>query len=461
MPASWGAAADAYRDIATRFAKEGYVVVSYAQRGFGGSSGRVDFAGPATQHDARAVIDWALHHTRADPKRIAMMGMSYGAGISLLTAAHDPRVKAVVALSTWADLAQVYDQDRTPNKYGLGVLIGGTHPKAPFDDTVRRLRETLLDSPARVGPLLRSISPERSPDNFVRQLNANKPAIMIANAFEDSLFNPRQVIPFFDALHTAKRLELAAGDHGGPELSALSGQPNQTVDDAEAWLDHYMRGTPNGINTEDPIIFREVRTGQLYTYKRWPTATKKDEVTLAAPGTALRPGDAANPTWTATIRHAGTDSGASSGNMQFGSSDTYTPPPIVVPAIKPDDAFVWNGPALSSPVVLGGTPTVHLGLSSTSRTATIYLHLYDVDDTGHGSLVSFQPYTATGLSASKPRELTIDMQPISWSVPSGDHLTLVIDTYDQRYQSLTPAGNSVTVSSTSGEPAWFSAPFTT
>jgi predicted acyl esterase len=218
-----------------------------------------------------------------------------------------------------------------------------------------------------------------------------------------------------------------------------------------------VRGTNNRIQTEDPVVIRNAQTGQLTTYAKWPTASSKDRVTLPRPGTTPQLGDTANPTWSATIQHAGTESGASSGPLQIGAP-TYRPPSIQLRAIKPGDAIVWNGPALSSDLPIVGTPSVKLGLSSTSRTATIYLHFYDVAPNGLATLVDFQPYTATGLSAAEPRYVTIDMQPISWTVPGGDRLTLVLDTYDRRYQSMTPAGNSVTVSSTATNPASFTAP---
>jgi putative CocE/NonD family hydrolase len=458
IPGAWGAAADKYRAIATEFAQSGYQVVVYAQRGLGGSTGEADFGGPTTQRDASAVIGWALKHTHADPHQIGMFGISYGAGISLLAAARDPRIKAVTALSTWTNLADSYDQDGTPNIGGLATLIGGQPAGRHYDATVMHLRHTLLDAPADLGPVLHRMSPTRSPDHFIHQLNKNDPAIMIANAFEDSLLNPRQLVPFFDKLTTPKRLELAAGDHGGPELSALQGDPaNQTVEDAKAWLDHYVRGDDNRIQTEDPIVLTNARTDQLTTYHKWPTATAKDRVTLAPPGTTVPQGNTPNPTWSRTIQHAGADSGASSGPLQIGAPE-YTPPVVDIHKIKAADALVWNGPALSADLSIAGTPAVHLGISSTSKTATIYLHFYDVADSGKASLIDFQPYTVTGLSPGKVKQVTIDMQPISWTIPGGDHLTLVLDTFDKRYQSLTPAGNSLTVASSQANPAWFTAP---
>ncbi|MDT4943626.1 MAG: hypothetical protein QOH14_359, partial [Pseudonocardiales bacterium] len=43
MPASWGSGAAEYLVVGRRLAAKGYVVVSYAQRGFGGSKGEIDF----------------------------------------------------------------------------------------------------------------------------------------------------------------------------------------------------------------------------------------------------------------------------------------------------------------------------------------------------------------------------------------------------------------------------------
>jgi putative CocE/NonD family hydrolase len=459
IPGAWGAAVANYRAVATEFAQSGYQVVVYAQRGLGGSTGNADFAGSATQKDVSAVIDWALKNTHADPDKIGMFGISYGAGISLLAAARDPRIKAVTALSTWTDMAESYDQYGTPNVLALTSLIGGQQqPDRHYDEMVMHLRRTLLNSPVHLGPLLQNISPTRSPEHYVKQINRNGTAIMIANAFEDSLLNPRQLLPFFSALTTPKRLELAAGDHGGPELSALSGDTsNQTVNDAQAWLDHYVRGTDNGVQTEDPIVLRDVRTDQLHTYRKWPTASSKDRVTLAQPGLTPQTGLTVNPIWTATIQHAGTESGATSGPPQLGNP-RYIPPSGQLTSIKASDAFVWNGPALAADLPIAGTPSVKLSLSSTSKVATIYLHFYDVSPSGSATLVDFQPYTAPDLSGTKPSYVTIEMQPISWTVPGGDHLALVVDTYDPRYQSLTPAGNSVSVSSTAANPASFTVP---
>ena len=300
MPGSFRGSAATYHDVSLKFARAGYQVVAYGQRGFGGSTGKVDIAGPATQRDAREVITWALEHTSADPKRVAMLGFSYGAGISLLTAAHDPRVRAVAALSTWTNFADAFLDVGTPHTIPLRSLLGGSGNTDMYDATLQHLQRTLLDHPADLGSVLRAMSDVRSPDSYVKELNENDPAIMIANAFQDSYFQPSQLLSFFDRLKTPKRLELGPGDHGGQEGSSLQGVPNDVVDDVQAWFAHYLRGADNGIDTEDPIVVKDSRTGEFRIFKSWPV-TDQEAVRAAGKPGVTDPTVAPTDAWISTI----------------------------------------------------------------------------------------------------------------------------------------------------------------
>jgi putative CocE/NonD family hydrolase len=156
LPGSWGAAASEYDAVGAKLAARGYVAVAYTQRGFRGSGGEVDFAGPATQRDASTVIDWALAHTPADASRIGLAGVSYGAGIALLAAERDPRIKAVAALSTWTDLADSLVPNGTLSRRTLGGLLNEVESKgraSPFD---RELQRRLEADPTAAGDLLRA-----------------------------------------------------------------------------------------------------------------------------------------------------------------------------------------------------------------------------------------------------------------------------------------------------------------
>lgn len=457
MPASWGQPATQYRPIARQLAAEGFLVVAYAQRGFGGSGGTVDLAGAATQADVGRVITWALRRTDADPKRVGLYGMSYGAGVSLLAAARDPRIKAVVALSTWTDLAASYDPNDTPSTRGLATLLGtGSSSKLRGDSAVTKLRTLLRTDPAAVGPYMRTLSATRSPASSLAQLNRNKTAVMLGNAFQDSLFGSQQLISFYQRLSGQKRLQLAGGDHGSPEAAALQGRSTTVTTAAAAWLDHFLRGADNGIAAESPIVLSDAATGAVHTLTRWPRATATATIPLGAPNSKAQTGADARAAWRSGIA-TGKDTVATSGPLVAPFS-RYTPPTANLLDVRRQNAFVWTGPAASTPRTLAGTPQVRLNLGSTRSAATVISYLYDIDTTGKGQLMSVQPYTMTGLRRGELRPVIIDMQPIAWTLPSGHRLVLVIDTVDPRYTGLNPAGAQIVAASTTASPATLSLP---
>lgn len=91
-------------DIAQSLRRAGYNVIYFAYRGAWGSKGVFGF-----QHaieDAHAMVDYltdSVNSTtlRVDPDRIAFLGHSMGAGISLIAGLEDPRVKGVIGVSVF------------------------------------------------------------------------------------------------------------------------------------------------------------------------------------------------------------------------------------------------------------------------------------------------------------------------------------------------------------------------
>lgn len=110
--------------------KAGYWVVSYDQRGWGGSDGRIEMMDPRYEvSDASAVIDWAAQHLPRlrmdgpnDP-RVGMLGESYGGAVQLLAAAEDKRIDAIVPIATWYDLSDALAPDGQLKIGWGGVLL--------------------------------------------------------------------------------------------------------------------------------------------------------------------------------------------------------------------------------------------------------------------------------------------------------------------------------------------------
>ncbi len=439
MPASWGSGASEYANLGAAFVGAGFTVVAYSQRGFQGSGGSIDFAGEATQQDVSTVISWALKHTHADPKRIGLFGTSYGGGVALLGAAHDKRVKAVVATSTWTDLAGSLVPQGAVNKEALGWLFDS--PTVPLDKLtpqVHQVADDLKDQPLSSGDVLEQMSATRSVDKEIDALNRNKPAIMIANGFEDSLLDPTPLVSFFDALHTPKRLQLATGDHGGPEIAGLRGAPDAVISTAGKWLDFYLNGTKNKIDEGGQIVLQDGSTGVPHTYTSWPATMRTQK--LAAPGSTVNMTSADPPTWSHEIT-TGQDSGASIGNAAILTGGSYQSPTISIGSLNREHAFAWNSVALPGAGVVAGTPEVKVQVASSASKVTLFAYLYDVDPSGTATLMSYAPATVS------PGAVSMTLRPLAWTVAAGDHLSLVVDTADKRYASAEPDGSTLTLSS--------------
>lgn len=80
----------------------GFSAFTYNSRGCGESGGTVTF-GALEQHDLLSAVDYIATRQDVDAGRIAAFGFSMGAATTILAAAEDTRIKAVLDDSGWAD----------------------------------------------------------------------------------------------------------------------------------------------------------------------------------------------------------------------------------------------------------------------------------------------------------------------------------------------------------------------
>lgn len=118
MAHGWGGSTPAMRRDAVLFARNGYFVLTFDYRGWGGSDSRLIPTGSAPKADAegkltaevrevREVVDpidfatdwfnaihWLNGEPQADMNRLGLWGSSFSGGLVVYVAARDPRVKA-------------------------------------------------------------------------------------------------------------------------------------------------------------------------------------------------------------------------------------------------------------------------------------------------------------------------------------------------------------------------------
>ena len=428
---SWGLNDAEYLAQATAFAQAGYTVLSYTTRGFWGSGGQIDTAGPKDIADVSSVLDWLIAHTGADPGHIGVAGVSYGAGIGLIASAADPRIRAVAAMSGWTDLVESLYGGNTRRPQAAFLLAAlarltgrpSAELTANLDDYFANRDVDAVKAWARI----------RGAATYVGAINANHPAILMANAYGDSLFGPDQLVDFFGALTGPKRLELAAGDHAVVEATGLVGLDNHVWTSVRRWFDQYLSNVDTGIAAEPPVVLRVRESGAIEQYPDWT------HVSATSVHFGLQPG---RTLWT------GLDTTADAGVALLSNgleALTGTPPLDWLPSVSRITGAVWQGGALPSGAAIRGIPRLHLTVPSAPPSGTVVTYLYDVDWTGTGRLVAHAPVTwlarTTTLDAALPAT--------AYDVPAGHSLAVVLDTADPLYLDANRPATPITVAGSS------------
>ncbi|WP_369940282.1 CocE/NonD family hydrolase [Xanthomonas medicagonis] len=464
MPASWSLPNLEYVGRASELASNGYVVVSYTSRGFWDSQGQIDIAGAATIEDVSAVIDWALANTPANAKAIGVSGISYGAGTSLLAAARDPRIKAVAALSGWADLQASLYANATVSEQGVALLVAsGAITGRPGPDLAQiSARVAVGDYDGAVQGFLPKAG-ERGVINELQALNRNRPAVLLANAFNDGLFPPNQYIDLYNRLSGPKHLMFSQGDHATAELPGALGLPNEVYTEATRWFDHYLKGQANGVDSEQPVQLSTLG-GSWLAYADW-NSVQAGATTygLTRPSGLLAPtGTLAGSTSSGWSHRIATgvptlaDSGVVlvSGLLQGFGQPVSTSIPLVTRA----GAAVWTGPVYASAKRLVGSPSLRVTVTPSQANVSLFAYLYSMDGAGVGKLLSHAPYSLRNATPGAATTIDLPLQATAAEIPAGNRLVLVVDTTDPRYTSASRFGGSVSFSSPAATPSRLSVP---
>ncbi|WP_406366547.1 CocE/NonD family hydrolase [Streptomyces sp. NBC_01546] len=412
------------------FAARGYNVLAYTTRGFPGSEGQVEVAGPLDVVDGSRALDHLIERTAGPVTRIGFLGDSYGSGISQLVAAHDTRVDAVVALSSWGDLGEAFYENSTRHVEAVRALLKAAE-KARLSPQTQSVFDNVLANRDVQGTL--AWAETRSPFTHIKELNRRQVPVLYAHAWHETLFPANQTLKMFNELTGPKRMVLSIGDHSGPESSGMFGLPNRIWTEAHRWFDHHLKEIENGIGDEGQVLSEVMWNQTLEPRPTWPSLTEHiHRLHLAGSGELAEAPEAG---WTATVL-CGVDTPATVADaVVLSGYAEMAGRPKVYPTGEIDRsvAAVWASAPVEETTRLRGTPKLRVTYRAPNPGSAFVAYLLDMAPDGTAHIVTHAPYTDLDSPPDSLISADIDLQATAYDVPRGNRLMLVIDARDPFY----------------------------
>ncbi|MCW7467726.1 alpha/beta fold hydrolase [Leptospira levettii] len=432
---SWALNEYEYIVPAAKLAKKGYVVFSYNTRGFGTSGGLINVAGPKDMEDLSKGIDFLLANAPVNASNIGIAGISYGAGISLLGLSKEPRIKTAVAMSGWGSLPDSLYGNQSPRLVWGLLLVTAGYITGRMDPIIAENFQKLLDT--RDVTTVLSWARERSPNNFVAELNASGKPVYISNNSQDNLFQPNQILPYFEQLTVPKKLDLNNGIHATAEIGGILGINNYVWTNAYDWFDYWLKGIQNGIMTKPKVTIQKRFSSDRVSYSSWPNPSKVEKTYHLRPMGLFSPGKITTTANTSngndTILSGGTS--ATTGVpllSEILDGAVSVPVTTNVNLIDRTNAMVYLSDSLSSPLKLRGRTFYKGRINSSDYAPHVVVYLYEVDFWGTGKLISHGTATLFNVKG-KDVDLTVDLQAVAHDFPAGSRIGLAIDNIDPMY----------------------------
>jgi uncharacterized protein len=401
-----------------RLMHRGYTFVMVDLRGFGGSTGCLDWSGPGEQADVVAAVKWAAGQPWSTGN-VGMYGKSYDGVTGLIGVnKRPPGLKAVVSQEP------VYDLYRY--EYGDGMRRLNAFLTPALYDAIDGTPGPLFDDPSY---------------NINGANDTQRPACKIGNwadqAGNDDHFSPYWLardlipgakgspVPLFLTQGLTENNTVSDGtaqylvNHTGFERAWLGPwdhvRGNETDDDGrllmgrKGWFDEVMRFYDRflkGITpkVKDPQIAVQTNDGKWRGEAVWPPADAVGYTSSLRPGSYTDDGDGAP-----------TGDGAEEGVW------TISPP-------LPNDAH------------LSGSGKVTVDVSSPLPRSNLVVDVYDLDETGTGPLITRQ-----GHMIYTSGQVPLDLWSADWKIPAGHRIAVRVTDANTDWWVHVPTLQTITV----------------
>src|SRR3954454_3102552 len=238
--------------------EKGYTWVQVDLRGFGGSSGCLDWAGPGEQADVKTAVEWAAGQPWSTGK-VGMYGKSYDGVTGLIGIKQQPKgLAAVVSQEPVYDLYRYLYMNRTrylnsvatPNLYNVIAATPG-----PITDQLAYNLNSVVGTPPGCEPENFLAQQEQNhgasywkPRNLITGLRGKKTPLFLTQGLLENNTKPDGLREAYAAVKGPKRAWMGMWDHvrghgRDPDLNnrLKMGRPGW-FDETMQFYDRYLKG---------------------------------------------------------------------------------------------------------------------------------------------------------------------------------------------------------------------------
>jgi predicted acyl esterase len=402
---------------------KGYTWVQVDLRGFGGSDGCLDWAGPGEQADVKSAVEWAAGQ-RWSTGKVGMYGKSYDGVTGLIGIVQQPRgLGAVVSQEPVYDLYRYLYMNRT--RYANSLLtpalydgIAGT--PGPFDDQLAYNINSINDT-ARPGCPVQNYADQQNSDhsadywkprNLITGLKGKKTPLFMTQGLLENNTKPDGSADAFNAVAGPKRGWFGMWDHvrGNQDTNGrLNMGRKGWFDEVMRFYDLHLKGQSSSV--QDPRIAVETNDGKWRAETNWPPRDAFDTTAQLKPGSYADDG------------------------QNNGSGDGGTPP---------YGLGAWTfSPVLGHEVRLSGTPRVTVNTDGQAND-NLYVDVYDVGPDNNATLFSRGAYLLQG-----PGPVSFDLYDQDWVLPAGHRFGVLVTGAQADWWTQPPTGHTINVKSAS------------
>ena len=412
---------DRFHDLVVggKLMERGYTFVMVDLRGFGGSTGCLDWAGPGEQADVVKAVEWAATQPWSSGS-VGMYGKSYDGVTGLVGVNRKPAgLKAVVSQEPVYDLYRylygdgirrvnslltpaLYDAiDATPGPLADGpdyTLNGANDTQRPGCKALNWAEQAGGDD---------HFSPYWRARNLIPGATGSDVPLFLTQGLTENNTVADGMAQYLENHTGYERAWLGPWEHVRGNETDESGRLKMGragwFDEVMRFYDRFLKGATPAARTR--MIAVQTNDGLWRAEEAWP------------------PADATTYTSAAADRARYTDDGTASST---GSSAT---------------TGVWTiSPPLSRAVHLAGSGRAVVDVSTTLPRANLVVDVYDLDENGRGPLITRQGHL---IRSSGP--ITLDLWSADWKLAAGHRIAIRVTDANTDWWLHAPTKQTVTV----------------